>query len=108
MIDFKKRSETLYFALRNNKLRIGMAVVLFFLVLTFVGPLLTDYVPYEYVGPASNPPSSQYWFGTTTFGQDVFTQFVSGLKASFIVGIVGGGLATLLGILIGFIAGYRG
>jgi peptide/nickel transport system permease protein len=108
MRDLKKRSEILYFAFRNNKLRIGLAVVLFFLVLTFVGPLLTDYGPYEYVGPASQPPSSKYWFGTTTFGQDVFTQFVLGLKATFLVGIVGGGLGTLIGVLVGFSAGYRG
>jgi peptide/nickel transport system permease protein len=108
MTDLKKRSEILYFALRNNKLRIGLAVVLFFLALTFVGPLLTDYGPYEYVGPAAQPPSSEYWFGTTTFGQDVFTQFILGLKATFLVGVVGGGLGTLLGVLVGFIAGYRG
>jgi peptide/nickel transport system permease protein len=38
----------------------------------------------------------------------VFTQFVHGLKASFLVGIVGGGLGTLIGILVGFIGGYRG
>ena len=104
----KNRSETLYFALRNNKLKVGLAVLLFFVVLTLVGPLLTDYAPYDYVGPAAQPPSSEFWFGTTTFGQDVYTQFVLGLKATFLVGIVGGGLGTLIGILVGFTAGYRG
>ena len=107
MINLKK-NEFLYFALRNNKLKVGLAVLLFFLVLTFVGPLLTDYKPMDYVGPLSAPPSSEFWFGTTSFGQDVFTQFVHGLKASFLVGIIGGGIGTLLGILVGFVAGYRG
>lgn len=105
----KKKDEMLYFALRNNKLRIGLTIILFFLVLTFVGPMLTHYGPYDYVNPkGAQPPSSEHWFGTTMFGQDVFTQFVHGLKASFLVGIVGGGLGTLLGMLIGFTAGYRG
>lgn len=104
----KKKNEFLYFALRNNKLKIGLVILLFFIILTFVGPLLTDYKPLEYIGPTTAPPSSDYWFGTTTFGQDVFTQFVYGLKASFLVGIIGGGLGTLIGILIGFTAGYRG
>jgi peptide/nickel transport system permease protein len=105
----KKKNEMLYFALRNNKLRVGVTIILFFLVLTFVGPMLTHYDPYDYVNPSgAQPPSSEYWFGTTMFGQDVFTQFVHGLKASFLVGIVGGGLGTLLGILVGFTAGYRG
>jgi peptide/nickel transport system permease protein len=108
MMKPKKKSEILYFALRNNKLKAGLAVLLVFVVLTLIGPLLTDYTPYDYVGPVAQPPSSEFWFGTTTFGQDVFTQFVLGLKATFLVGIIGGGLATLIGILVGFTAGYRG
>jgi len=102
------RSETLYFALRNNKLRVGLAVLIFFVILTFVGPLFTDYSPTDYVGPPAHPPSPEHWFGTTTFGQDVYTQFVHGLRATFLVGIIGGGLGTLIGVLVGFIAGYRG
>lgn len=108
MIQAKQTHELLYFALRNSKLRLGLAVLLLFVLLALVGPLLTDYRPYDYVGPGAQPPSSRYWFGTTTFGQDVFTQFVFGLRATFLVGVVGGGLATLIGVLIGFIAGYRG
>jgi len=105
----KKKNEMLYFALRNNKLRVGLTVVLLFLVLTFVGPILTHYKPYDYVNPnGAQPPSSEYWFGTTMFGQDVFAQFIHGLKATFLVGVIGGGLGTVIGILIGFTAGYRG
>ncbi|MHB8071382.1 MAG: ABC transporter permease [Candidatus Cryosericum sp.] len=94
--------------LRNAKLRIGVVVVLLFVVLAAIGPLLTKFEPREYVAPGAQPPSSQFWFGTTSFGEDVFTQFVYGLGATFIVGVIGGGLGTLIGILIGFIAGYRG
>jgi peptide/nickel transport system permease protein len=109
MTNPEKKRETLYFALRNNKLRIGLAIIVFFLVLTFVGPMLTDYGPYAYVNPrGAEPPSSEHWFGTTMFGQDVFTQFVHGLRATFLVGVVGGGLGTLIGIVVGFTAGYRG
>lgn len=104
----KKKNEFLYFAFRNHKLRVGLVVVLLFLIFTLVGPLLTDYSPTDYVGPSAQRPSAEYWFGTTTFGQDVFTQFVLGLKATFLVGIIGGGLGTLLGVLVGFTAGYRG
>lgn len=104
----KKINEILYFALNNKRLRVGLTVVLFFLILAFVGPLLTHYEWDAYVGPVYHPPSSEYWFGTTTFGQDVFTQFILGLKASFLVGIIGGGIGTLIGVLVGFIAGYHG
>jgi len=100
--------EALYFARRNRKLVAGLAVVLLFLVVAAVGPLLTDHGPNEYVGPPAQRPSSQYWFGTTMFGQDVFAQFTHGLRSTFLVGLLGGGLAALIGMLIGFTAGYRG
>lgn len=109
MMKLKKRSEFVYFALRNTKLRVGLTVVLVFLVLSLIGPLLTHNAPYDYVNPAgAQPPSSEYWFGTTTFGQDVFSQFIHGLRATFLVGLIGGGLGTLIGVIVGFTAGYRG
>jgi peptide/nickel transport system permease protein len=102
------RSEFLYFALRNWKFVLGAAVVLSCLALALVGPLLTDHTPLEFTGPTDQPPSSEYWFGTTSFGQDVYAQFVYGLRAAFLVGALGGGIAWLLGAAIGFTAGYRG
>jgi peptide/nickel transport system permease protein len=104
----KERSEALYFALRNPKLRIGLSVVVFFALLALLGPRIAPYGPTETAGPPNQPPSAEYWFGTTTFGEDVFSQFVLGLGTTFQVGIIGGGLATLLGMLIGFVSGYRG
>lgn len=104
----KKTNEFLYFALRNNKLRIGLTIILLFVVLAIIGPFLTDFVPRQYVAAGPHAPSAQFWFGTTSFGEDVFTQFVYGLQATFIVGVLGGGLGTVIGIFIGFVAGYRG
>ncbi len=105
----KKRNEVLYFALRNNKLLIGSGIILVFLILALIGPALAKYKPFDYASPfGAEPPSAKYWFGTTFFGQDVFSQFVNGLRATFIVGLLGGGLGTLVGMLIGFTAGYRG
>lgn len=108
MIERLRSNEFLYFALRNNRLRIGLAVLIIFVLLALIGPFLTDFTVEEYAGFGPNSPSSEFWFGTTTFGQDVFTQFVHGLRATFLVGLVGGGIGTLIGIVIGFVAGYRG
>ncbi len=109
MKTLKKRNEFLYFALRNKKLRIGLFVVIFFLALALIGPLLAKYKPLAYVNPlGAQAPSAKYWLGTTFFGQDVYTQFVLGLRATFLVGVLGGGLAAFIGIVVGFTAGYRG
>jgi peptide/nickel transport system permease protein len=102
------RREALHFALRNRKLLLGLSVVTLFLLLAIVGPYLTSYDPTAYVGPPHAAPSSTFWFGTTTFGQDVFSQFVHGLRATFLVGLLGGGLAAVVGMAVGFTAGYRG
>jgi peptide/nickel transport system permease protein len=104
----RDRNEAVYFALRNRKLQVGTAVLLLVAVIAFAGPLLTDSGPFDYVGPNAEAPSADYWFGTTTFGQDVFAQFVHGLRASLLVGILGGGLAAIIAMIVGFTAGYRG
>jgi peptide/nickel transport system permease protein len=103
-----RRSEFLYFAFRNWKFVLGAAVVVLVLALALFGPLLTDHEPLEFTGPTDQSPTSDYWFGTTSFGQDVFSQFVNGLRAAFLVGALGGGIAWLIGAAVGFTAGYRG
>lgn len=105
----KNKNEFLYFTLRNPKLLIGFSIIIFFLVLGLVGPMFTWNEPMAYANPlGAQAPSAKYWFGTTFFGQDVFSQFVHGLRATFLVGAIGGGLGTLIGMLIGFTSGYRG
>ncbi|RDI90622.1 binding-protein-dependent transport systems inner membrane component [Thermosipho africanus Ob7] len=101
--------EIMFFAFRNKKLNIGLSIVLFFLLLAIFGPYISKYKdPLEYVGMGYQPPSKEFWLGTTTFGQDVFTQLVFGLRSSFFVGLIGGGLATFVGLIVGFFAGYEG
>lgn len=104
----RRTRDALHFALRNKKVVGGGIVVLAFLALGLIAPLFYDYGHSEYVGPQSSGPSGEYWFGTTTFGQDVFLQFVHGIRSTFLVGLLGGGLAALIGMTIGFVAGYIG
>ena len=58
--------------------------------------------------PDRPAPSSEYWFGTTSFGQDVFAVRLRPAREPFLVGVVGGGIAWLIGAAVGFTAGYRG
>ena len=102
--------ETVYFALHNRKLVVGLGITLFMLVFALVGPLFAQHPPLEYGGHLSVAPTTKdgYWFGTTLLGQDVYAQFVNGLRLAFLVGAIGGGIAALVGMLVGFTAGYRG
>ncbi len=104
----KPKNEFLYFVLRNNKFLIGAAVFAFFLIFAIVGPFLTSFNPLDFVEGSCLPPDAKHWFGTTKLGQDVFAQLVQGTRLAFYVGFVGGGIATIIGLLVGFIAGYKG
>jgi peptide/nickel transport system permease protein len=102
------RHEVVHFALRNWKFVFGASLVLFLLLVAIFGPMLTAHEPLEFSAPTDLRPSSDYWFGTTSYGQDVFSQFVHGLRAAFLVGALGGGIAWVIGAAVGFTAGYRG
>jgi peptide/nickel transport system permease protein len=104
----RRRSETLHFAFRNRKLVVGLSMLLFLLAFAIFGPMFTDRDPFEFYDALGVPPSREYWFGTTAPGQDVFTQFVYGLRSSFIVGVVAGSVAAGIGMAVGFAAGYLG
>ena len=103
----RKRFEFLYFALRNKKLIIGLSVVLLFVLFAIFGPLFVQH-PLTAYGPPRHTPSGTYYFGTDYFGLDVFTQFVYGLRESLFVGLIGGCGATVIGMTLGFISGYKG
>jgi len=54
------------------------------------------------------PPSAQHLFGTDDLGRDVFTRMLYGAGISLKVGFVAVGIATIIGVLLGSIAGYYG
>lgn len=59
------------------------------------------------IGP-EDPDDPMYLLGTTTDGQDLFSQLVYATRVSASVGIIGVLLAFALGIVLGAISGYFG
>ncbi|ELZ17195.1 binding-protein-dependent transporters inner membrane component [Haloterrigena salina JCM 13891] len=53
-------------------------------------------------------PNEEHLLGTNNIGQDVFSRFVYGARTSLLVGLLGTGLAVLMGVPFGLIAGYYG
>jgi ABC-type dipeptide/oligopeptide/nickel transport system permease subunit len=53
-------------------------------------------------------PNAEFWFGADSVGRDLFVRVVYGARTSLTVAIVATGLATLVGIVLGMLAGYLG
>jgi peptide/nickel transport system permease protein len=108
----KARHEILYFALRSKKFLFALAVLTILALIAILGPILDPHDPLDQMlglTPGAKPSLDDgYWLGTTTFGEDIFAQFSNGLRATFLVGFLGGGLAALIGMTVGFLAGYMG
>ncbi len=93
-----------------NRRFVGSVIMLLLLVLFgTLGPIIFDRPnPTKVVGLLYDKPSAVAWLGTDNFGRDVFTQLMYGTRTSMIIGVIPGLEATLLGLLIGTVAGYVG
>jgi peptide/nickel transport system permease protein len=93
---------------RDRKGLAGAIMLLFFLVLAIFPGEIAPYSP-SYIGfPRGVPPSAAHWLGTTSQGQDVYSQLIWGARQSLVIALAAGGLATLISVLIGVSAAYLG
>ncbi|MFA5576234.1 MAG: ABC transporter permease [Tissierellaceae bacterium] len=54
----------------------------------------------------NNPPDSEFWFGTNSIGQDLWSRVWSGSRTSLLIGIIVGIWEAVVGITIGALWGY--
>jgi peptide/nickel transport system permease protein len=54
------------------------------------------------------PPSRTHWFGTDKLGRDVMAGMIHGSRISLSIGFVAVGIAVIIGIILGALAGYFG
>lgn len=69
---------------------------------------LIPYHEYEQTTNFLAPPSASHWLGTDELGRDVAARMIHGTAVSVKVGFVSMGIAAIVGIIIGGIAGYWG
>jgi peptide/nickel transport system permease protein len=60
------------------------------------------------VVPRDLPPSSTYWLGTNSNGQDVFWKATFAVRNSLTISVIAGTVSRVIAVLIGMVAGYRG
>ncbi len=52
-------------------------------------------------------PDAHFWFGADQVGRDLFVRVLYGARTSLFVSVVGTSLATMIGVVVGLLAGYR-
>jgi peptide/nickel transport system permease protein len=93
----------------NRMALAGLAVVMFFVIFSFVGPLFyhTDQV-HANLATSLLPPGASHPLGTTDTGFDELGRLMTGGQASLEVGVAAAILAVLIGTLYGAVSGYLG
>ncbi len=95
---------------KKNSLSVaGGAIVLALFLIAVFAPLLSPYDPNDIDRKhILEPPGIKHPFGTDDLGRDILSRMIWGARISLAVGFVAVGIATLIGILFGAIAGYYG
>lgn len=95
--------------LKRKTAMFGLILLVFFLLVAFIGPFFTTYDPYQQDYSAINQPSSSvHPLGTDYLGRDTLARLVHGSRISLGIsffGVLGG---ALIGMILGVCAGYFG
>jgi peptide/nickel transport system permease protein len=101
-------SATADFLRRHPTVVLGVAILATMTLMALLAPWLGTVDPLS-LDPVQRlkPPSEAHWFGTDSFGRDLYSRTVYGTRISLIVGVSVATLSTLLGLVIGLLAGYN-
>jgi len=102
-------SDAIYRLTRNKAAMFG-AIILFILILC--AALAPWIAPYSYsfqdLELGASPPSAAHILGTDVLGRDLLSRILYGARISLLVGFVATGVALVIAVSWGIIAGYAG
>ncbi len=112
----RSNRELIWARLRRDKAAVvGLALVAFILLIAIFAPLLAKIAghgPNELLSNMRTElglpkgPSAHVWFGADQVGRDLFVRVMYGARTSLTVSVVGTSIATLIGVVVGSIAGF--
>jgi len=98
---------------------VGLGFLAALILLALTAPLISKYI----VGHGPNElfqrqmtdefglpkgPNGDFWFGADSVGRDAFVRVLYGARTSLLVAVVATGIAVLVGVTLGMVAGYFG
>ena len=93
-----------------NKAAVAGGIILLILIfLAIFAPWIAPHsYSYQNLELGAQPPSANFLLGTDTLGRDLFSRILYGARVSLLVGFVATGVALVIGVSWGIIAGYFG
>ncbi len=94
--------------LRHRAGLTGLIIVLTMALIALLSPMLAPFDPLEMnAADRFHSPSAPYYLGTDEFGRDILSRILLGSRLAFSVGMVAIGISTIVGVVIGLVAGYE-
>ena len=95
--------------IQNRAAMIGGITVLVLIILAIFAPWIAPYsYSYQNLDLGASPPSAEHLLGTDVLGRDLLSRLLYGARISLLVGFVATGVALVIGVSWGIIAGYFG
>jgi len=93
---------------------VGALIVLFFVIVAILAPFLAPHGAWTTLKDASGriatlqPPSAEFWLGTTFLGRDLLSQMMWAARTTIFIGLVSGLISIVIGANVGLFSGYYG
>ena len=95
--------------IQNRAAMFGGITVLVLIILAIFAPWIAPYsYSYQNLDLGASPPSAEHLLGTDVLGRDLLSRLLYGARISLLVGFVATGVALVIGVSWGIIAGYFG
>jgi oligopeptide transport system permease protein len=93
----------------NHQLRIGVSLLVLFLIVAVLVPVFSSYSFYKNdLDLGAVAPNGAHLFGTDDLGRDMLVRCMWGLRISLLIGICATSVSLFIGVIYGATAGYLG
>lgn len=94
---------------QSRSVQIGLAIVVLLFLAGLLAPVLTPYSPIKIdLLNTLRTPSWSHPMGTDELGRDQLTRILYGARISMVMGLLSVAIASILGAILGLVAGYTG
>jgi oligopeptide transport system permease protein len=102
-------SDAIYRLTRNKAAMFGAFILIILIASAALAPWIAPYsYSFQNLELGASPPSSKHFLGTDVLGRDLLSRILYGARISLLVGFVATGVALIIGVSWGIIAGYAG